>query len=98
MGDDSALLQFVLRLPVRDVVHGVVGLVGESSRGRTRSHRALSDLSFGGEIEISDRLAEGRRCRYDQRRTPGVDRQEDESCDGRDGKVAEEERYSSRAN
>ena len=82
MGLHPPFLQLVLRLPVRHLIHRVVRLVGKSPRRRSRSHRALPQVHFLGQIGISHRPPERRRRRHDHRRTPRPDRQKDESRHG----------------
>ena len=68
VGVHPALLPGLLRLPVRDVVHRVGGAVGEGAGRGRGGDEALSRVPLRRRIEVSDRAAEGRRRRHDDRR------------------------------
>ncbi len=58
-----------LCLPVRHLLHRFLCSVGESALRRSGGHAALSEIYFGGQVEIPGRTAERRRRRHDDRRT-----------------------------
>ena len=57
VGVHPALLPELLRLPVRHLVHRVVGALGESAARRPGRDRAIPDLPGIGRLEVSDRTA-----------------------------------------
>ena len=67
MGVHPALLLELLRLPVRDVVHRVGGARRQGARRRCRRDEAVPRVPVGGRLEVSDRSAQGRRRRHDDR-------------------------------
>ncbi len=89
VGVHPALLQLVLRLPVRDVVHGVDRALGESALGRAGRGRALPRVPGVRRVEVPDRSAEGRRRRHDDERAARPDDPEDGSRHGRDREAAQ---------
>ena len=83
---DSALLQQLLRVSVRDVVHGRHRAVGRrpgSRRGRCGRDEAIPPVPVLRWLEVPDRPAERRRRRHDRRRAARADDAQDESGDGR---------------
>ena len=86
-----ALLPRLLRLPVRDVVHGFGG-AGREGQRRRGGQAALPGVPQRRRLEVSDRAAQGRRRRHDDRRAARADDEGDDSRDGRDGKSAGETR------
>ena len=80
-----AFLPRLLRLPVRDVLHGVRGARRQGQVGRRRRDPALPGVSERRRLEVSDRPAEGRGRRHDDRRAARSHRPADEPRDGRNG-------------
>ena len=93
-----ALLPRLLRLPVRDVVHRLVGARREGEGGRSGGEEALPRVPVGRRLEVPGRSAEGRRRRHDDRRAARSHDQADEPDHGRDGDDPGEEAKQRRRN
>ena len=68
-----ALLQRLLRLSVRHLVHRRRSAGRARHRRRRRRDRPVSDVPELGQLEVPDRSAQGRRRRHDDRRAAGSD-------------------------
>src|SRR5262245_15292136 len=90
MGVHPPFLSELLRLPVRDVLHGVRGTGLEGPGRGPRSHEAVSDVPLRRWLEVPDRSVEGRGGGHDYERAAPADPAEDESRDGRNGSAARE--------
>ena len=77
------LLPRLLRLPVRDVVHRLLGARREGEGGRSGGEEALPRVPVGRRLEVPGRSAEGRRRRHDDRRAARSHDQADEPDHGR---------------
>ena len=81
-------LHRVLRLPVRHVLHGGRSARRQGHRGRLVRNGSLPRVPGIGQLEVSDRPAEGGGRRHDHRRAARPDHADDEPRHGRNRRAS----------